>query len=159
MVAEVTNDTEFDLLCTGKKDIETVFGMWPSMIYCRREQCEEFQKKCQSGAAYYLEPDKDFETDSLTEADFGLKNLGITEDFLDNLYSGQGEILSDMPKRKYCLSALYMDGLFSTECANIGRYQGKWYCYDYGFFEEDQNAYVLPDGGQKFMDAIKKATV
>lgn len=155
VVAEVTNDTGFDLLCTGDEDMETVFGMWPRWIYCRKEQCEEFQKSCQSGAVYYLEPDKDYQTDSLTGADFGLKNLGITKDFLDNLYSGQGEILSDMPNRKYCLSALYMDGLFSTDCANIGRYEGKWYCYAERTFEEDRNAYVLPDEGQKFLEGLE----
>lgn len=154
MVLEVTSNTGFDLLCTGVND----FGMVLSQVYCRKEQCGEFWKSCQSEAQYYLQQDiggdDDFELSKVSGADFTLDNLGITAEFFDSMDDGSGETLGSYPKDEYYLSALYMDGLFTGICAYIGKYEGKWYCYDNYTYGEIWDAHLLPDEGQRFMNAL-----
>lgn len=148
LVLEVTSNTGFDLLCTGRKDS----GLLLSRVYCRKDQCEDFQRSCQSEAVYYLErtEDEDFR---VSGDDFTLDNLGITVELLDSLDDGKGEVLGSNPKDEYDLSVLYIDGLFSNKCARIGKYKGRWYCYE-NTYGEIQNAHLLPDEGQRFMNAL-----
>lgn len=154
MVLEVKSNTGFDLLCTGVFD----FGLVLSRVYCRKEQCEEFWKSCQSDAQYFLQRDTggddDFELSTVSGDDFTLDSLGITAEIFDSMDDGPGETLGDYPKDEYYLSAYYMDGMFTGNCAYIGKYEGRWFCYDNYTYGEILNAQLLPDEGQRYMNSL-----
>lgn len=156
-VFEIRNETGFDLLCL--KGYDNIISGWEfyGQIYCREDQCEQFLQTCKTEAAYGLqEYREDSEDTQITGAEFQLADLGITEEFLDTLDDGNGVVLGDYPEIEYELIRYSMDGLFTIECTVIGRYEGKWYCYDNYSQGEILDAHLLPEQGQGYLDSLEK---
>lgn len=156
IVYEVENQTGFDLLGIGVEGDSPLDGVEVNKLYCLRDQHEDLEQTYRAGAEYYLEQSQGGELDSrrVSEAGFQLADLGIDDAFLDRLDDKQGETLADYPKKEYDLRSTGMDGLLSDYSTTIGKYEGKWYCYSIFAFGEIEDAHLLPEKGQRYMDAL-----
>lgn len=161
VVYEVENETGYDLL-TVVDATSSWDSLWEGLdlsgFYCCVDQYEDFIQAGRTGAEYYLEQFQGEYDDSgqrVSATGFQLTDLGIDNAFLDSLDDGQGETLGYYPKKEYELHMIAMDGFFSDYCTTIGKYEGKWYCYSIFSFGKIKDAHLLPEAGQRYMDALK----